>query len=562
MYYHMDMHGGAYSYQWIGSTYLPRVWEQMSQAYEFGVREIWVANIGDIGTQEYGLSFFLDLAYDIDKWGGRDCGVTKEYSRLWVDRHFAPAFSPKDRDRIDRLIWGYTDLLERRKHEIMNAEVYHPVHYNEAENVLKESEFLLKEAQDLKTRCDEKYMSSFVSLIYYPVCGTANLMKMWILAGRNKLFAEQNRIEANPLAVAVDECMKRDKQLIDEYETIDSGYYKGFGKSLHIGFINWNDEDCKYPVRHIIYPAEEPRMLVTRPDSINYSTGLVWCDRSLVWNDFARPDIDAIDFCVANGSEIPYWFMIESTHNCLSFTRQSGQVRDRVDIRVFIDKTRTDKDDNFSFSVKAYKDENMSEQFADSTVNLVVKTETDGDFSRGTFVEHDGYISFHAKDYVAKRDTEGGAFAVLEPYGKCDSAVKVFPVVADFLYDDRPPYVEYSFAASRTGEYSARFYLAPTTPVCFERIQFMGFSVNDEPIVRLNTVENTEIPFFLSEQWEREAKNNIKLVECKISCKQGENRLRFYGMSPGIVLEKVLIWNPKKELKESYLGPTDSFRVN
>ena len=25
MYYHMDMHGGAHSFQWIGSTYLPKV---------------------------------------------------------------------------------------------------------------------------------------------------------------------------------------------------------------------------------------------------------------------------------------------------------------------------------------------------------------------------------------------------------------------------------------------------------------------------------------------------------------------------------------------------------
>ena len=88
MYYHMDMHGGAYSYQWIGSTFIPRVWEQMTQAYEFGVREIWVTNIGDIGTQEFGLSFFLDLAYDIEKWGGENCSITKDYTKGWVEKQF------------------------------------------------------------------------------------------------------------------------------------------------------------------------------------------------------------------------------------------------------------------------------------------------------------------------------------------------------------------------------------------------------------------------------------------------------------------------------------------
>ncbi len=72
MYYHMDMHGGPMAFEWIGSTYLPKLWEQMTARMNLCVQEIWVTNIGDIGTQEYGLSFFLDLAYDIDKWGGRN----------------------------------------------------------------------------------------------------------------------------------------------------------------------------------------------------------------------------------------------------------------------------------------------------------------------------------------------------------------------------------------------------------------------------------------------------------------------------------------------------------
>ena len=39
------------AFEWIGSTYLPKLWEQMTAAYEFGVQEIWVTNIGDIGPR-------------------------------------------------------------------------------------------------------------------------------------------------------------------------------------------------------------------------------------------------------------------------------------------------------------------------------------------------------------------------------------------------------------------------------------------------------------------------------------------------------------------------------
>ena len=32
IYFHMDMHGGPFSYQWINSNPLPKIWEQMNLA--------------------------------------------------------------------------------------------------------------------------------------------------------------------------------------------------------------------------------------------------------------------------------------------------------------------------------------------------------------------------------------------------------------------------------------------------------------------------------------------------------------------------------------------------
>ena len=53
----------------MNSSYLPKIWDQMTAAYEFGVRDIWVVNVGDLKFQEYPLSFFMDLAYDYQTWG-------------------------------------------------------------------------------------------------------------------------------------------------------------------------------------------------------------------------------------------------------------------------------------------------------------------------------------------------------------------------------------------------------------------------------------------------------------------------------------------------------------
>ncbi|WP_029233038.1 glycosyl hydrolase 115 family protein [Butyrivibrio sp. VCB2006] len=551
MYYHMDMHGGPYSYQWIGGAYLPRVWEQMTTAYEYGVRQIWVVNVGDVGTQELGLSFFLDLAYDIDRWGGMECSVTQDYVDMWAERQFGGMFPLSGRNKAKKIIWDYTELLEKRRHEIMNANVYHPLHFGEADRILEVSEEILKEALGLRKRIEEKDLSAFISLLYYPACGTANLMKMWILAGRNELYARQNRIEANELAKAVDECVVEDERLIDEYEAVDNGYYKGFGRSEHIGFVNWNDEDNKYPVRHLVYGANEPRMLVARKDDEHYMTGLFWCDRPQTWCECLRPDVNVIEFDLINGSDKPYKFRIETDCKWLSFSKAEGEVKVSERISLIADKALLTGKAVGKFSVEC-----IGYSKAEITVEAAPYAKI---CSQGTFVESDGYVCMEAEHFAKVVDEADSGFKVLKPYGRSGSAIKVFPVIKDFYRTEKRPYVEYHFYAGEDGEYYISFMLAPTTPVTFRTEQYLGYSVNEEDIQIINTVRRPEIPFFQSPQWEQEAKDSVKKVEDKVLCKKGVNILKFYGMSPGIILERVILVRSGVRLPQSYLGPVESY---
>src|SRR5574344_1300143 len=52
MYYHVDYHGGPNSYEWINTVQLEKMWEQMSMAYDYGVKDIWILNVGDLKPME------------------------------------------------------------------------------------------------------------------------------------------------------------------------------------------------------------------------------------------------------------------------------------------------------------------------------------------------------------------------------------------------------------------------------------------------------------------------------------------------------------------------------
>lgn len=552
MYYHMDMHGGPHSFQWIGSTYLPKLWEQMTQAYEYGVREIWVTNIGDIGTQEYGLSYFLDLAYDMEKWGGRDAKITERYTKEWLFRNFSQCFQEQELAQLKEVFFAYTGLLARRKHEMMDEKVYHPLHFGEAKEVLEVSEWILDVCEKLKEKCLKEQMAAFISLIYYPACGTANLMKMWILTGRNHLYAGQNRMEANDLAEEVRLCFAKDYELTEAYHTIDDGFFYGFGLSEHIGFTNWNEDDNKYPVLHFVHPANQPRMILARVDDEHYCTGLPWTNDTQVWKDGRRPDVDEIVFEIACGSREPVKYRIETDCTWISFSATEG-VTDRTDrIVLHIHRERFTGKAAACFSV-------IHEGYGKAVIH--VEAENPQSLPENVFWERDGYIAMEAAHFQKKYSVAEGDFGVLSPYGRTGSAIKIFPVTADFYDKAERPFTEYWILPEYAGRYNIRFYLAATTPVVYESRQYIGFSMNEEEIQVVNTIEKEE-QFFLSKQWRREAYEHIRITESEVECREGVNKLRFYGMSPAIVLERIVLYPKGTALPESYLGPVESYIKN
>lgn len=552
MYYHMDMHGGPHSFQWIGSTYLPVVQDQMTTAYEYGVQEIWVTNVGDVGTQEFGLSYFLDLAYDVETYGCHGEVSTEQYTKDWVQKQFASLFGREDLTKAVSVVQGYLDLLKIRKHEALNDRVFHPVHFGESTEILDLANRILETAEQLKAKCPEEGMGSFISLLYYPACGTANLFKLWILSGRNQYYAKQGRLEANDLAEEIPVLLKKDEEYVQEYMSVDEGYFDGFGLSEHIGFTFWNDEDNRYPVSTFVNPVKANRMVVVRCDHSDYLTGGFWKEMSpRYWEDALRPDVDSIDFEIAAAGTGAVKYRIQTDCEWLAFSKTEGFVEKKEVLQVKIDRAKFQGEAEGLFTV-----ENEAGDKAKIMVRAYQPLETD---VRNAYWESDGYVSIQADHFSEKKDVPGGAFEILAPYGREKSAIRVYPVTADFEGTKDCPYVEYHIAVKEEGDYKVIFYLAPSTPVIFESKQYLGYAANGEEMKVLNTVRDPKRPFFLSAQWSEEAISHIKMAEGEIHLQKGFNTIRFYGISPQIILEKLVICRMDSYLPESCLGPKESY---
>ena len=85
IYFHMDMHGGPFSYQWLNSSPLPKIHEQMNLAYEYGATRIWIANVGDLKPLEVPIEFFLRMAWNPAAMTRDDVA---KYQLRWAEREF------------------------------------------------------------------------------------------------------------------------------------------------------------------------------------------------------------------------------------------------------------------------------------------------------------------------------------------------------------------------------------------------------------------------------------------------------------------------------------------
>lgn len=581
MYYHFDYHGWPISYEWINSSYLPKVWEQMTQAYEFGVRDLWIVNVGDIATQEYPLSYFLDLAYDFDKWGSRAMNSTRKYTKEWVQLTFG-CLRAEQQEEIVELLQGYTGIIQKRRPEAMNADVYHPVNYHESYRTLVVVEDYLKRAEALYgevAKLAPENLSSFVALVYYPAMGTLNVTKMQIMAGLNHYLAKLGALRANDYGKAVKACLAKDRELVDLYQQMDDKRWYGMGMSQHIGFVNWNEDECQNPVIMQVLPVNKPRLVATVDGTTQHVEGSPWLPNEMELREFLNPDCTEAAITVLSQSNQPAAYQVLEKPDWLCLNSMEGTVdgknHNREQLRMKVDRRLAGE---AVLSVNS-KGQGIESEAAEKNtffkiIQGIIRIQTPAgecvihvpvcvgtfDYPENTYVNTQGYIAIEAEHYFKKTAGARAEFACIHDYGKTRSAMKAFPTTEYFTPGEDAPYLEYHFAVEEEQVYEAELYMQPSNPVTTENNLCYAIQANNGDIRTYNVIKEG---FQVGDQghiWAAGVLNQIRTHTSRISCVRGVNILRIYPVTPGVVLEKLVIYPLGHRPAESYLGPTETYR--
>lgn len=556
MYYHFDYHGGPVSYEWIDSTSLIKTWEQMCEAYEFGIRDAWIVNVGDLKLHEVPLSYFLTLAYDFDKWGSSNPNSAKEYRKLFVEKNF-PQAGAKVQEKIATVWRDYVDITGLRRPESLHAGIYHPCHYNETDRMIAACERVEKLSTEVMEALCKEEQEAYYSMFHFSAMAGMNLVKMHLYAGKNAHYANQGRPVANRYADLVKECLKKDKEYADEFGVFKDKKWDGMQLAAHIGFTKWNEDGWRNPVISYIEPVNKPRMSVSRADDTFVAVKNYGEPMSVLVKDFCDAGCEQVEIELSNDGVGSYHFEVEPKElpDWLQVSEMSGEVeclkkltlcckrekltQEKEEIRLLI----SDGDTVVAVDVAAGK---LDEE----------------KLPKNTFLPQNGRIVMNARHFASKKDVAKGSFAVIDEYGKYGFGVKVFPSTAAFTEAEDKPGVTYQFYLEQEGDYKVELLTAPNNSV--ENKKSVSVMVDNNRGIRKKVTllpdtyragENSD------PVWAAGVLDQIHCAAVELPFESGVQKLTIEALDPGVVLEMILISPVGQKRAAGYLGPKESALV-
>ena len=551
IYYHFDYVGSPRSYKWLNTNPLPKVWEQMTQAYEYGADRIWIVNVGDLKPMELPIEFWMRMA-----WSPRDMkkdGIA-DFTRRWAAREFGGEHAAEIADLVSK----YTKYNAWRKPELLEPSTFSLVNHQEAERVLEAWRNLTNRAEALNEKLAPEFRDAFYQLVLYPVKGSATVAELHIATGMNRLFASQKRASTNDQAARVRELFRLDQELSDAYHKIAGGKWNHMMAQSRIGYATWDDPDQNImPALKELQPSAAAEMGVAVEGSEAAWPGSEKAAELPVF-DSMRPQRHYIE--VFRRGNTAFAFSAKADQPWVKLSSDGGEVGNDARIWVDIDWQNIppgrqsanvilarDSGESVSVRIQAVRDDTWRNTWA--------------------FGGLTGPTAIAAEDASANIPAGKVRWERIPDYGRGVSGVSVFPVTAPSAQPHQnSPRLEYPVLVPNKGEVRVDLLTGPTLNFQPGRGVRIAVSFDDEKPQILDAFaeqgfsdpnKRPDVSAPAIKDWGKWVSENSRTLRSShMITKPGVHTLKVWMVDPGVVLESIVV-NPD-ERHPSYFGPPTS----
>ncbi len=580
LYYHFDYVGGGRNYKWVDTTLLPNLWEQLHLAYRYGVDRVWMTNVGDLKNEEHPLSFFLDYAWDPERW---PLSRLHDWEVSWAAQQFGKSYA----ETVANVLEGYGNLASLRKPELSNRKItidpeldlarqpneavvylqespFSLTNYREMERLVQRWQDLERASSEVRAQLPQVYQDAYYELVHYATEASANLYALRLAQFRNRLYAAQGRAAARSEGQRAEELLQKDRAMSAYYnEELAGGKWTDWQTQPKLGYggpypnSSWQQPQHKGqatpdflwpPLESVDLPAAAPLSVALDgqadlwPGPERTATVPELCPEQ----SHPRPYLE-----VVNRGRAPLDFEIETSASWLKVQPASGTAEEQVRVEIAAD---------FSAAPPGGSRERITVRSSrGAPVVVEVPVHVPAEPIAHGFVECDGYISIEA-EHADRNVAAGGAeWKLIPDIGRTGGGLTPFPVDSAPKAPGQGPRLEYDLFTRSAGPVRVWAYLSPRNDVLAHGGLRYALSIDDgEPqVASVHGQLGAKPP---NRSWERNTSDNTARVDTPLQLDApGHHVLKLWMIDPTVVVQKLVV--DTGGLRESYLGPPESHRA-
>jgi hypothetical protein len=534
IYYHLSYWGRPKSYLWLDTTQLAKVWQELRRVYEHGVDRMWIFNVGDIKSIETGLSFSMDMAWEVDRWGA---GEVEDFLAEWSGRQFGHRHGRE----IAAIRTEYYRLAAELRPEFIARQLISTVHHgDEAGRRMGAYGRLLERVRTLGAKLPEAYRDAYYELVEYPVHGAYLMNLKYYWADRNALAVRQGRgAGTNRFADLAEAAHAEEAAITKRYNTEVAG-----GK--------WDGIVNPYPSQIPKAPGRPSVTRVTRQETsglgVTSEGNETGTDRPLSFSSYTR-DRRFVD--VFNTGFLPLDWTVEAGHPWVRLSSTGGSLTEQTRLWVEIDWARVPEGTH---------DTAVTVSGAGQRVGVPLRVRNDGERARRRargFVEAHGYVSIDAV-HADQRVARGGCrWRTVRGLGRGTAAVEAVPstaapVTADFA--SKAPELRYRVRFTTTGTFPVTVFRLPSLDERGHRR--LALALDDQPVTVLSG--QAIATGNRGDAWARNVEDGVEKLTATVTVAEpGEHVLRLFMADPAIAVDQIVI--DTGGLPVTYLAPPESY---
>lgn len=544
VYYHFDYVGDPRNYKWLNTNQIERSWEQMRLAWSHGVDRLWIVNVGDIKPMELPISVFLDQAWAPQRM---DLQALRSYPARWA----AEQFGPEHAQEIGEILSRYAQYSARRKPELLDADTYSLLHFNESERVLGEWADLSARVQRISAKLPSAQRAAWYQLVEYPVLAVDNVHRLYAAVARNRLYALQGRASTNDWAEEARRLFARDAELSRVYEQdIADGKWTGMMSQVRIGYTHWQQ-----PERNVLPALAQ----VDVRESGTLGVQIEGDPRG--WPVLAeRAVLATLDPYTARTRRIeafnrgrqPVSFRAFTSESWLRVQPEVGQVEDVMALNIEVDFDALPPGEHRArLSLRG-------DELTEVDIEVPVRIPATPGEPQG-FIEGDGHVAIEAAHFDRAQAPTGEAWEIIPGLGLTHSGVTPLPLTATPVQPGGDSaHLEYTVHLHEAGEIELQLRLSPTLDLQARGGLRYAVSIGDEPpqTVTMKLDPTPGHADYLA--WQQAVAHNVYVGRTRHTVSAGTQSLKLWRVDPGLVFQRIELW--RSAPPPSYLGPPESPR--